>query len=103
MAAKLVVLYHQPADRATFDRYYAETHTPLAKRQPGLRAFTVNAGPVADPTGPSPYYVVAELTFDTLAELQAAIASPEGRVAAADLANFAHTGTTVLIYETHNA
>lgn len=103
MSAKLVVLYHQPTDRSEFDRYYAEVHTPLAKRQPGLRAFTINNGPITTPAGDSPYYVAAELMFDTLADLQAASASPEGQAAAADLANFAHTGITVLIYETRDA
>ena len=30
--AQLLALYHQPADPAAFDRYYFETHVPIAKK-----------------------------------------------------------------------
>jgi len=39
--ADLVVLYKTPKDPAAFDKYYAETHIPLAKKLPGLRKYTV--------------------------------------------------------------
>jgi uncharacterized protein (TIGR02118 family) len=41
--------------------------------------------------------LVAILRFDSLADLNAALASPEGRAAAADLSNFASPGPTLLI------
>jgi uncharacterized protein (TIGR02118 family) len=44
-------------------------------------------------------HLVAELEFDTMADLQAGMASPEGQAAAADLQNFA-PDPTVLVYET---
>jgi uncharacterized protein (TIGR02118 family) len=44
-------------------------------------------------------HLVAELEFDTRADLQAGMASPEGQAAAADLQNFAQD-PTVLVYET---
>src|SRR5215218_3646704 len=34
---KAVVLYGRPEDPDAFERYYAETHTALAKAMPGLR------------------------------------------------------------------
>ncbi len=52
--ADLVVLYKTPTDPAAFDKYYAETHIPLAKKLPGLRKYTVTKGPIATPGGPSP-------------------------------------------------
>lgn len=33
---KLTVLYGHPKDPAEFDRYYYETHIPLAKKMQGL-------------------------------------------------------------------
>ena len=42
MSFQVTVLYHQPDDRAAFDRYYEETHIPLATKIPGLRSYTVS-------------------------------------------------------------
>ena len=44
--------------------------------------------------------MIAVLRFDDLAALQAAFASPEGKAAAADLANFAGGGADLFISET---
>ena len=35
--AEVVVLYKTPKDPEAFDKYYAATHIPLAKKMPGLR------------------------------------------------------------------
>jgi uncharacterized protein (TIGR02118 family) len=43
------------------------------------------------------------LHFDSLADLNAALESPEGRAAAADLSNFASAGATLLIYDSKAA
>jgi uncharacterized protein (TIGR02118 family) len=96
--AQVLVLYNQPADSAAFDRYYRETHVPIANRIPGLRSCSVSQGPVAALAGGAPY-LVAILNFDSMAELQAALASPEGQATAADLANFATGGATILVYD----
>jgi uncharacterized protein (TIGR02118 family) len=34
--ARLVVLYKTPKNAEAFDRYYASTHIPIAKKVPGL-------------------------------------------------------------------
>jgi uncharacterized protein (TIGR02118 family) len=44
-------------------------------------------------------HLVAILHFDSLADLNAALASPEGQAAATDLSNFASAGATLLIYD----
>jgi uncharacterized protein (TIGR02118 family) len=41
---KAVVLYGPPEDRDAFERYYAETHTALAKAIPGLQRFEAAQG-----------------------------------------------------------
>lgn len=76
--AKLVVLYRHPVDPGAFSAYYSSTHAPLAKSIPGLRALEVSSGPVVAPDGSSPYFLVATLTFDSMAAIQAAMSSPEG-------------------------
>jgi len=101
--AQLLALYHQPADPAAFDRYYFETHVPIAKRIPGLRSYIVNKGPVNTIAGSPAPYLVAELQFDSMAELQSALASAEGQAAGGDLSNFAQAGVTLLVFETKSA
>jgi uncharacterized protein (TIGR02118 family) len=98
--ADLVVLYKTPTDPAAFDKYYYGTHIPLAKKLPGLRKYTVTKGPVATPAGPSPLYLIAILSFDSMAAIGAAFASPEGKAAAADLPKFATGGADLHFAET---
>ena len=85
MTARLIVLYGTPADPAAFDRYYRDVHLPLAHHLPGLRRYPVarDASPVR---GGDPYYLIGELEWDTMEDLRAAFASPEGQAAAADAA-----------------
>ena len=45
-------------------------------------------------------HLVAELNFDSMADLDSALASPEGKATAADLVNFAQAGATLLAFET---
>ena len=99
---QLLVLYHKPADAAAFDRYYFEKHVPIAQKIPGLRSYVVNAGaPSLVAGGPLPH-LVAQLEFDSMAQLQNAMSSAEGRAATADLNNFAQAGVTVLAFDTRN-
>ena len=98
--ARLLVLYDIPADPDAFDRYYFETHIPIAGKLPGLRSCVVSSGSVSLMAGGQPIHLVAELEFGSMAELQSAMASPEGQATVADLANFAQAGVTVLAFDT---
>ena len=98
--ARLMVLYNQPADAAAFDQHYFETHVPIAKKIPGLVSYIVSSGRPTTVTGSLSPHLIAELEFDTMEALQAAIASPEGQSAAADLLNFAQAGVTLLVFDT---
>ena len=96
---KLVVTYGAPEDSAAFDEHYASTHVPLVEQIPNLRRF--EAGKIlGTPDGaPAPAYYLAELSFDSVEELQAAMGSPEGQAAGADVATFASGGATMMIAE----
>ena len=78
-------------------------HVPLAKRIPGLREYEVSSGPVSTPQGPSPYHMIALLTFDSMEAIQQALASAEGQATAADLANFAQAGVELLVLDSKEA
>ncbi len=97
--ATLLVLYKTPIDPADFDKHYAATHIALAKKVPGLRTYTISKGAVASPTGAPALQLVATLTFDSMADLQAGLAGPEGVAAGGDLANFATGGADFYVYE----
>ena len=93
---QLTVLYNQPEDAATFDKYYDDVHTPLATKIPNLQRLTVSR-PGPDPDGnPPTFHVVAVLEFTDETTFGAALSSAEGQAAAADVANFATTGATML-------
>jgi uncharacterized protein (TIGR02118 family) len=98
--AQLTVIYKTPKDAAAFDKYYVETHIPIAKKIPGLRKYHISQGPVASPAGPSGVHLIATLTFDSMAAIQAGFASPEGHEAAADVAKFATGGVDMMFFDT---
>ncbi len=85
---KLVALYKRPVDIAAFDKHYRETHTPLAKKMPGLRRLEVSRF-TGSPMGEAKFHLMAEMYFDSHEALKAALASPEGKAAGKDVMSFA--------------
>jgi uncharacterized protein (TIGR02118 family) len=96
---RLLVLYGQPKDPAAFDKYYAEIHLPLARRMRGLKKWTIGKVSGTPDGAPSPYYYIADLYAGSREELEAILASPEGRAAVADVPNYASGGVTFLYSE----
>ena len=84
MTARFLALYKTPADPETFERHYRQVHIPLLRQLPRLRRYTVSRDVTA--LHGAPYYLITELEWDTMDELRAAFASPEGRATAADAA-----------------
>jgi uncharacterized protein (TIGR02118 family) len=95
----LTVLYGVPSDPAAFDEHYRSVHLPLAHKIPDVQDVSVRKV-VGTPDGsPPPYHLVVNLTFADAATFGAAMGSAEGQAAAADVANFATGGATLLISE----
>ncbi|HEX2850025.1 MAG TPA: EthD family reductase [Acidimicrobiales bacterium] len=69
---KLVALWTAPDDVAGFDADYTATHAELARALPGVDAEFNKA------VAPGPYHRIAELRFESMDALQAALGSPEG-------------------------
>jgi uncharacterized protein (TIGR02118 family) len=98
--AQILVLYKTPKDPAAFDRYYVETHIPIAKKMPGLRNYEISQAQVTGMAGPSGIHLVATLTFDNMAAINAALGSAEGKTTAADVPNFATGGVDIFFFDT---
>ncbi|AWH94044.1 EthD family reductase [Dietzia lutea] len=93
--AVLTVLYGQPTDPGAFRRHYEEIHVPLAKALPGATdvSYTLHVDTLAGEA----VFASFHATFPTREALDAALASPEGQAAQADVANFADGGATILV------
>lgn len=100
--AKLIAIYGMPSDPKAFDEYFFGTHIHKTKKVPGLRHYDVSRAPIATPAGPSRHYLVATLTFDDMAAIQAAFGTPEGQAAANDVANFATGGVEMMFFDTRD-
>ncbi len=66
------------------------------QRYPGLRDLRLTRPSGVAGRDPA-FYLVAEMAFDSRADLEAALASDAGRESGMDLRNFAGAGVTMLI------
>ncbi len=96
----VVVLYNQPKDTAAFEKYYAAKHVPLfashAQEIGVTRVELVRFAATIDGQR-APIYREADLRWESREALEKGIATPGFKAVAADLANFATGGVTVLI------
>ena len=95
---KLLILYPPPTDPEQFRDYYQRIHLPLGAKLPDLRArrYSLN---VEGLNGPSPYFCVAEMEWDSKEAFLAALHSEEGKIAADDVAIYATGGVHFAHYE----
>jgi uncharacterized protein (TIGR02118 family) len=95
---RLLVLYPPPTDPDHFRSYYEATHLKLVEKLPGLLGFRYGFD-VAAGEGDSPYFCIFEGDFDDAAAMDAALESPPGQAALADIPNYATGGAVPLNYE----
>lgn len=96
---KVTVLYGPPDSTEDFDRYYDQTHIPIAQQMRGLKRWTVcRFDPAPDGTPPR-YHYQAELYTDSRADLELVLNSKAGIAANHDLGNFATGGAVFLFGE----
>ena len=94
---KATVLYGHPTEPGAFEKYYAETHLPIAAKMQGVIKMELTKF-LPGPDGAQPaYYRMAELYFSGPAEIQQTMSSPEGQAVTADLSNFATGGVTIIV------
>ncbi len=93
---RLIVLYNAPEDTDSFEAHYRDVHSPIVSRYPNLRDMRLSK--LAGVGGhDSAYYFMAEMVFDSAADLDDAIMSQAGAASAKDLRNFAGAGVTMFI------
>jgi uncharacterized protein (TIGR02118 family) len=96
VAVRLIALYAPPDDPVAFDAHYRTTHAGIVRRYPGLIDLRLTR---LDGVGgrPPASYLMAEMAFDSRADLDAALASDAGAESGRDLRNFAEAGATLMI------
>ena len=92
---RVTITYNQPTDPAAFDEHYTTKHLPLVRQIPSVKKFAYGKCESLDGNPPAAYGH-AQLYFETKEEAGQAFASPQGQNAAADVANFATGGVTML-------
>ena len=101
MAVTLLALYRRPegGEQAleTFHQRYVDEHAPLMERVPGLTSMTVHH--VTHAYTESDLVLVAEMTFDDRASLDAAMGSPEMRDAGRNIRDIAPGLMTLVVLE----
>lgn len=84
------VLYPAKAGARFDEAYYSATHIPLAKEVFGdaLKDVQVIKGLSAPDGGPSPFVLIAHLTFDSPEAMAGALGGPRAAEVTGDVANF---------------
>lgn len=94
MAATMIALYKEPANREQFDKHYFGTHVPLVQKIPGLVKVEIHRFSGKN----APYYLMAILSFNNREERKAALSSPEGQATSADLSNFTAPDSVIIAF-----
>jgi uncharacterized protein (TIGR02118 family) len=96
--ARLIALFNLPDHPAAFDAHYRDVHAPIVRRYPNLRDLRLTR---PDGVGgrPAPFHLLAEMSFDSRADLEEALASDAGRESGRDLRNFAQAGFSLFIVD----
>ena len=93
---RLIALFRQPTDPGAFDAHYRDTHTPLVRQYPGMIDLKVTR--LAGLGGQPPvFYQMAEMSFASRADLDAALSSDAGRASGKDLRSFAQAGVELFV------
>jgi 4-carboxymuconolactone decarboxylase len=95
---KILALYPPPKDPTHFKKYYEEKHLPLAGQIPGLLS-SRHTFAIEGVASPSPYFCIWEGEFANAASFAASMQSEIGQKVAADIANYATGGVTILHFD----
>lgn len=83
---KLVVIYDQPKDQEGFEKYYFGVHIPLAQKLPNLKNASIGRVLQSQNTDKD-LYLIAELEFESVSDLNAALGSGIGQEVQQDVGN----------------
>lgn len=100
MTAHLIVMYPEPKDANTFERAYREVHLPYAGPRLVGATGVVSKRVAAAPGSSAPYHAMSDVSFPSLAALQACAASKGGQEALANAASISTGGPPVVLIVT---
>ena len=93
---RLIALYNVPDDPDAFDAHYRDVHAGIIARYPNIRDVRLTK-PAGVAGRPAPFHLMAEMVFDSAADLDAALMSEAGAESAKDLRNFAGAGAELFV------
>lgn len=96
---KLMIIFKQPTDLSRFETTY-NSILALVERMPNVTRRQVNAV-IGSPTGPSPFYRVLEVYFDSQQAMADSLRSPRGQEAGAELTSLPAGTFDVLFTEVY--
>jgi uncharacterized protein (TIGR02118 family) len=82
---EVTVLYKHPQNEEAFEKYYEETHLPLAKKIPNMDHAEFTKFVPAPDGKKAVYYRMAELYFTTRELMAEALKFADGQAAAEDI------------------
>ena len=96
---KVLILFRRRSDMGMeeFQRYWKDTHGPIAAKMPGLGKYVQDHLITDPPQEDRPYDAVAELWFESAESFHTSLASPEGQATLADAATFADTDSVRIV------
>ncbi|GAB4308002.1 MAG: hypothetical protein Kow00117_01300 [Phototrophicales bacterium] len=96
---KFMIIFRQPVDVETFERHYVQL-LGLVERMPNIeRRQVINV--MGSPMGRSPYYRILEIYFQDRETMEAALMSPIGQEAGAELYQFPQFTFEILFAEVY--
>lgn len=96
---RLLILYHHPKDTQAFDDHYFNVHLPLAAKIPNTRRLIYSKTGVDEMAGANPYYLIAEMEWDSKEVMAEALKSPAGMASHDDFVSFAGENVTMVGFE----
>ena len=96
---KMMILFRQPTEIARFENTY-NSLLALIERMPHVTRRQVNAV-MGSPTGPSPFYRILEVYFDSQQALAESLRSPIGQEAGTELTKLPATTFDVMFSEVY--
>jgi uncharacterized protein (TIGR02118 family) len=96
-AVKLIVMYPQPKDIATFERLYQEEHVPMAVKKLAGKTKLVATKVQGSPQGKPAFHRIAEVHFPSMEALEACAASAGGKETLEHAAKISTGGPPVVL------
>jgi uncharacterized protein (TIGR02118 family) len=98
---RLTVLYGTPANEGEFLDHYRDVHVPLVGTMPKVTRFTWGVGLPGLDGGAPPWFLNAEVCWETAQDMAESFASPEGQATVGDLVNLVAESVTMMVSEGH--